>query len=244
MIKLYIKTHIDTGLKYFGKTGKDDIFLYTGSGKYWLKHIKKHGYNVKTELYGEFYEDDPLLEEVALDFSIRNDIINNREWANLILENGLDGNSVGVIVSDETRKKISIALTGKIRSTKAKINYSKANIKDKHWNWGNTTPQYVKDKISTSTSGKNHHMYGKHLSEETKIKISQSNKGIKHTEEAKQKISIGNSGLKRSKETLKKMSEWQKGKSKPKLTCPHCGKIGGNSNMTRYHFNNCKLILV
>jgi hypothetical protein len=24
------------------------------------------------------------------------------------------------------------------------------------------------------------------------------------------------------------------------LTCPHCGKSGGNSLMTRYHFDKCK----
>lgn len=30
--------------------------------------------------------------------------------------------------------------------------------------------------------------------------------------------------------------------SKPTVTCPHCGKIGDNSNMKRWHFNNCKNI--
>ena len=35
----------------------------------------------------------------------------------------------------------------------------------------------------------------------------------------------------------------QKGKPKgqqKKLTCPHCGKFGGTSNMRRYHMDNCK----
>lgn len=26
-----------------------------------------------------------------------------------------------------------------------------------------------------------------------------------------------------------------------KITCPHCGKVGGKPGLTRYHFNNCKL---
>lgn len=30
------------------------------------------------------------------------------------------------------------------------------------------------------------------------------------------------------------------GTTQKKTECPHCGKIGGASNMTRYHFNNCK----
>lgn len=34
----------------------------------------------------------------------------------------------------------------------------------------------------------------------------------------------------------------KKGIEQPILTCPHCGKSGGESNMTRYHFNKCQEI--
>jgi hypothetical protein len=27
-----------------------------------------------------------------------------------------------------------------------------------------------------------------------------------------------------------------------KLTCPHCGQVGGRVNMIKYHFKNCKLL--
>ena len=50
IIYLYIKTHNKTGLKYLGKTTKKDQHKYKGSGKYWLKHIRKHGYDVTTEI--------------------------------------------------------------------------------------------------------------------------------------------------------------------------------------------------
>ena len=55
----------------------------------------------------------------------------------------------------------------------------------------------------------NKYMLGKHLSDETKIKISESHKGKLHSEEAKQKISIAKQGKKRkpfSKEWKRKMS--------------------------------------
>jgi hypothetical protein len=51
----------------------------------------------------------------------------------------------------------------------------------------------------------------------------------------------------------KKISDFHKGRSfsdahilnlrkpKPKLSCPHCQKNGGSSQMKRYHFDNCKL---
>lgn len=35
-------------------------------------------------------------------------------------------------------------------------------------------------------------------------------------------------------------SKARKGIPQQKLTCPHCNKTGGNVNMIRYHFDNCK----
>ena len=89
MIYLYIKTHNTTGLKYFGKTTKTDYHKYKGSGTYWLKHIKKHGYDVTTELVGVFNTDD--VRDYAVKFSIDNNIVESKEWANLEIETGLDG---------------------------------------------------------------------------------------------------------------------------------------------------------
>lgn len=93
-IILYIKTHNATGLKYFGKTNRIDPENYIGSGKYWKRHIKKHGYDVTTEIYGIFDNLDSC-QQAALDFSIKNNIVESTQWANLQNENGLDGAPVG-----------------------------------------------------------------------------------------------------------------------------------------------------
>lgn len=90
---LYIKTHNVTGLKYFGKTTQDP-FLYNGSGTYWKKHLKKHGLDVSTTIVGA-YDDLNECELAALAFTRDNDIVNSKEWANLIEENGQDGAPVG-----------------------------------------------------------------------------------------------------------------------------------------------------
>ena len=50
---LYKKTHKETGLKYLGKTISKNPHTYKGSGVYWSYHIKKHGYNVETEILKE-----------------------------------------------------------------------------------------------------------------------------------------------------------------------------------------------
>lgn len=84
-IYLYIKTHNSTGLKYFGKTIQLNVEKYKGSGTVWLNHIKKHGYNVSTEIIACF-EDIEKCKEFAYDFSIKNDIVNSSEWANLEIE--------------------------------------------------------------------------------------------------------------------------------------------------------------
>jgi len=108
MLTLYVKIHKVTGLKYFGKTVKDP-HKYKGSGKYWKRHLQKHGNDVATIIVGEYLEVSDLLKLHALNFSTLHDIVRSKEWANLINENGTDGNCPGTVFSQETRNKISAA---------------------------------------------------------------------------------------------------------------------------------------
>ena len=86
---LYIKTHNITGLKYFGKTTNKDPYKYKGSGTYWKRHLKKHGYDVTTEVLG-YYINEKECKSDSLKFSKENDIVNSKQWANL-KEETLDG---------------------------------------------------------------------------------------------------------------------------------------------------------
>lgn len=107
-IYLYIKTHNKTGLKYFGKTTKEP-FAYTGSGKYWLRHLDKHGYDFSTEIFG-CYDDIDVCEKDAVKFSLDNNIVESTKWANCIVENGKDGAPVGHpghVFTDQELQKIS-----------------------------------------------------------------------------------------------------------------------------------------
>jgi len=47
----------------------------------------------------------------------------------------------------------------------------------------------------------------------------------------------------RGKRWTKNQPHPNKGKSKPKTTCPHCGKTGAVHAMSRWHFGNCQSLL-
>jgi hypothetical protein len=139
-IYLYVKKHQITGLKYFGKTTKKDPYKYKGSGKYWLNHLKKHGNLIDTEIIGVFENVDEC-SKVALDFSIKNNILESNEWANLRLENGLDGAPIGNSFSKETLKKMSESKKGK----KPKEFYVEIAKKNVGWKQSNYQKQKVRE---------------------------------------------------------------------------------------------------
>lgn len=97
---LYIKTHLKTGLKYLGQTTKDP-FKYQGSGKYWKRHIKIHGYDVSTQILLAT-EDANELKETGLFFSKLFDVVRSKQWANLMEESG---NGISPEFSSELQKK-------------------------------------------------------------------------------------------------------------------------------------------
>ena len=72
-------------------------------------------------------------------------------------------------------------------------------------------------------------------------------KPIPFSEEHRKKIGAASKGNKinlgryPSEESKKKNSEAHKGQKQVVITCPHCGKRGGNI-MRRWHFDNCKEI--
>lgn len=109
-------------------------------------------------------------------------------------------------------------------------------------------------------SGKDHPAYGRKDSDETRAKKSLAHKGKpkpkgvdspnygkRRSRELVERLAKNHVGRKRSQETRRNISESKKGKpsphkgvAQPVVTCPHCNKQGGISNMIRWHFDNCK----
>jgi hypothetical protein len=145
-----------------------------------------------------------------------------------ILQNRTDGGdgASGRIVSAESRQKSSKANRGQKRSEQTRMN--------------------IKDALAmVALSGEDNHFFGKEHTEETKKKMSEAKKGKTYEEiygenaDAMRKSrSEKLKGRVFSPASIQKM-KLPKGPQK-QVTCPHCSKSGGVSNMTRHHFEKCK----
>lgn len=187
-IYLYVKQHSVTGLKYFGKTKRKDPYTYLGSGIYWTKHFRKHGKEYVQTIKIWSFEDLQEATDFAIKFSLDNNIVESKEWANLIIEDAKDaGGVLGLRHTKESKKKMSNKLSGVKRKPLS---------------------EETKLKISKIKKGK---VVGPH-SEETKLKMSETRKGKplgNQSKEHKLKISKSNLGKTFSEETKTKMKKSQ-----------------------------------
>lgn len=182
---LYIKQHNVTGLKYFGKTVSLDPYKYKGSGHYWLDHLKIHGKNITT-IWCQLFTDKNSLVEYAKNFSKENNIVESKEWANLIPEEGHeDGGGV--------KGRIS-----KPHTNEAKNKIKEARKLQKSPMTGKSHTEETKEKIRQKRALQI-------ISDDTKKKISEKMQGHVFSDERNQKISRALVGRVFSQETIEKM---------------------------------------
>ncbi len=154
--KFYVKTHSITKLKYFGTHcgPKGDVMechKYTGSGKYWIRHINKHGYDdVTTHVIAEFELDDyKSAKQFGVNFSFDNNIVECEAWANLREEDGTNHGKLGT----KTKLKISNTLTGHKLSKQTLVKRRKCNAGSLNPMSGRKHSQASKDAMSKSKTG-------------------------------------------------------------------------------------------
>lgn len=137
--------------------------------------------------------------------------------------------------STETKEKISESLKDYYKShdnarkgchwSEEERRYQSELRKGKTWRdaYGAEKSLEMKRHLSGATSGENNGMFGKRHSDETRKKMAEKATGRKRSEES----------IILQKETIKK---------RPFVMCPYCGlRAKQSTNMTRYHFENCKL---
>ena len=94
---LMLKTHIDTGLNYLCYTTKIDPYSYTGSGKRWKNHLKKHGIKIGNYVVG-VYDNESDLINAGRRFSEFWNIVESENFANLRVEEG-DGGDTSTFIN-------------------------------------------------------------------------------------------------------------------------------------------------
>lgn len=102
MFYLYIKTHNKTGLKYLGKTNRDDYHAYPGSGVRWRRHLDKHGYDYSTQILLATADKNEL-KDTGIFFSRLFNVVVSKEWANFQEEKG-DGVSSDFASEENLRR--------------------------------------------------------------------------------------------------------------------------------------------
>lgn len=107
MLRLMIKEHTVTGLKYLCITEKESWVRYLGSGSYWRHHLERHGKTVKTTVI--YCDDDrERFSRVCLFLSEYFGVVESDEWANLIPEDGINTQNARLLweaLDDESRRE-------------------------------------------------------------------------------------------------------------------------------------------
>ena len=218
----YIITNTNTQMKYIGVRScnclPENDSGYMGSSKSLDKAM-----NETPETFTKIIIDTFPTREIANIDEQRlhemYDVARNPEFYNL-MNAPLGFCTSGKTHSPETRKKIGEAGMGRKHSLKTRNEMSESRMRK-------NLSLETRKKLSKSTSGENNSMYGKKHSPESLKKMSEAQSGENNPLYGKH----------HSAETRAKMS-----KPQTKITCPHCSKTGGDRNMKRYHFDNCKEI--
>lgn len=182
---LYHKQHQRTKLNYFGKTTQDP-YTYTGSGTHWTRHLKKHGNDIETIQVWEFQNLDEC-SRFAVEFSIRNKIVESTEWANLRIENGLDGGHTPGAYTLEARIKKGKKLKGRVFSEETRAKRS-ATLKHRYAN-GATNAMLGKTQSKSTRQLMREKALGREkiLCEHCSVKSSPSNYSRWHGEKCRHK---------------------------------------------------------
>ncbi len=180
----------------------------------------------------------------------RDYVPSSRDYENfrIIFSNTVKEQQTGVPKSSSHRVNLSLSKTGTKMPESFVLNLREIMKGENNPNYGNKWTNEMKKESSEKRKGIPNKVV---WTEEMREESSKKRKGIYNgTEESKKKISETLTGRKDSDETKKKKSESRRqyfannpntsvGPQKI-VVCPHCSKSGGTSNMSRYHFDNCK----
>lgn len=165
----------------------------------------------------------------------------------------LDGGGKNNVMHPDTKKKLSVAHTGKKRGTFSDEHRRRISEANKGQNLGGILSEETRLKISIANRGINSPMFGKKQSEKWKAAIAEANKGNKywvgrkHREDTKKKLSEKNKGRflglsnpfwnkKHTKESIDKMSK-ANDKTKIRVLCLNNNTVYDSKNSASKELN-------
>jgi hypothetical protein len=164
-----------------------------------------------------------------------------KRWSRHLKKHGKD---VSTIILLSTNNKLKLREVG--------LYYSELwNIVESN-EWANLRPEDGGIIDSNTFLKMSQSQKGRKLSEKHRARLVEVNTGKHHTEETKEKLRIVRKQQKPhvyTEEQRNKIGAALRGKPKSvehkaklttAVTCPHCGKVGAQNAMKRWHFNNCK----
>ena len=213
MAYVYRHIRLDTNRPFYIGIGSDSEGNYTRAAKkdrtrskHWHNIINAHGYEVEIMIDGITWEQ---AQEKEIEFIA----LYGRKQRGGILCNLTDGGGggLGMVTSEETKKKQSLKKIGKSPHNKGKPMplHVKEKLSQIHkgrpsWNKGIPNSEATREKLRNRDcykKGQEHHFFGRKHSEEAIRKnreahlgVSPSNKGVPMSEEQKKKVSDAKKG--------------------------------------------------
>jgi group I intron endonuclease len=187
---VYLTTNLINGKQYIGDhfINPKEKRYYLGSGKIFLKGVKK-------------YKSQNFIKEILEWFPTRKEAYNAQEkyiiQFNTLKPNGYNispkgGHDVPGSMSEETKRKIGKANTGKIKSPETREKIGKFHRGKPSGREGThhtkESIELIKKNRMGITAGEKHHYYHKKRSKEDKDKISKTLMGHQISEETKNKL--------------------------------------------------------
>lgn len=233
--RLYHKQCPHCGLNYLGKHTGENIESYSGSGVRWQKHLKKHGVEPIHIWHSDWFYDTSIVD-YALGLSEKLNIVESKDWANAIPEDGLGNGgptNKGRVLDQDWRQNIG-----------ASVSKTKNNPK-----WKETVGVLA---VQKDRETKNNHEWiekigipGWKKGGQLSIKTRQSKAWIEENYKTCEHCDTGPI-------TPQNYAKWHGDNCKevrPRkavpiletIECLHCGKVGKDgSGMKRWHFDKCR----
>jgi len=149
MYYLYIKTHNVTNLKYLGYTSSIDPHKYLGSGTYWVRHLKKYGYNYSTTILLATSDAEDI-KATGIFFSKLFGVVKSDDWANLKLES-LDGGWEYVNANISEKRREQLRENGRITGLNNKNTVSVKDPDGRVFRVSKEDPRFISGQLVGST---------------------------------------------------------------------------------------------